>query len=184
MQEKVLLENLIEDPQFTMKIIMNEYMGLIYSIVKSKISEISSIEDIEECVSDVFYSFYEQRDKIDLEKGSIKAYLCIIAKRKAIDLFRKKVREQDNVSIDDEHMRNTVSDGNLVEDTFLNKVNRKMVLEEINALGEPDHKILVRKYYIGESSKEISTILNMTVAAIDTRASRALVNIRRKLGSV
>ncbi|MEG0308478.1 MAG: sigma-70 family RNA polymerase sigma factor [Clostridium sp.] len=184
MQEKVLLENLIEDPQFTMKIIMNEYMGLIYSIVKSKISEISSIEDIEECVSDVFYSFYEQRGKIDLEKGSIKAYLCIIAKRKAIDLFRKKVREQDNVSIDDEHMRNTVSDGNLVEDTFLNKVNRKMVLEEINALGEPDHKILVRKYYIGESSKEISTILNMTVAAIDTRASRALVNIRRKLGSV
>ncbi len=184
MHEKILLENLKQDPQTTMKIIMNEYMGLVYTIVKSKVAEISSIEDIEECVSDVFYSFYQQIEKVDLEKGSIKAYLCIIAKRKAIDLFRKMAKNQHSLSTEDKDIKNTVSAGVLVEDIFFNKENRRILLKEIIALGEPDHEILVRKYYIGESSKEISARLNMTVVAIDTRASRALAKLKKKLGGV
>lgn len=184
MHDKVLLEKLKNNPQFIINTIMDEYMGLIYTIVKIRLSEISSIEDIEECVSDVFYTFYEQRDKIDLEKGSIKSYLCVIAKRKSIDLYRKMIKKHDRLSIDDEDIKNTVSDGTLVEDAFLYIENRKTLLEELALLGDPDHEILVRKYYIGESSKKISTRLNMTVAAIDTRASRALAKLRRKLGGI
>ncbi|MDE6580520.1 MAG: sigma-70 family RNA polymerase sigma factor, partial [Ruminiclostridium sp.] len=58
---------------------------------------------------------------------------------------------------------------------------RRAVLSEIKALNEPDREILFRKYYLGESSKEIAARLKMSVSSIDTRTSRAVKKLREKL---
>jgi hypothetical protein len=60
-------------PEKALERIMDVYAGLVYTIVFDKLSTVCSKEDIEECVSDVFYQLYNQRDKLNMQKGSIKA---------------------------------------------------------------------------------------------------------------
>lgn len=53
-------------------------------------------------------------------------------------------------------------------------------MQAIKDLGEPDHEIIVQKYFFNESSNSISKRLGMTVTAIDSRASRAIKELRER----
>ena len=52
----------------------------------------------------------------------------------------------------------------------------------VKALGEPDCEIILRKFYLSQSSKEIAERLNMTVSNVDTRTHRAIKRLRNELG--
>jgi RNA polymerase sigma-70 factor (ECF subfamily) len=182
--DEQLLWQLHNDPRAGLQTLMDEYLGLVSVIVKNRISSVCTIDDVEECVSDVFFAFYQRRKDIDLQKGSIKAYLCSIAKRKAIDLYRSKVIEMSKVSLDDEYTQESTTNGFTVEESFITNETSNILMKAICDLGEPDHEIIVRKFYFRERSKDISRRLNMTVTAIDSRTSRALVKLRHSLGGI
>ena len=95
-----LLELLSNKPEVGLKMMMDSYMALIYTIIFNKLSGMYSKEDIEECVSDVFIEVLHYKNRIDLQKGTIKAFLAIIAKRKAIDMYRKN-KKNNHIHIDD-----------------------------------------------------------------------------------
>lgn len=163
-----------------LEMMMDKYMGLVYTIVHSKIATICSKEDIEECVSDVFYELYKNSQKIDLAKASLKTFLALIAKRKAIDIYRKYYKQNTKtVSLE------VVNDIDLIdlnsngEELYSNRETRRLLIEGIKALGEPDSEILIRKYFFEQPSKAISEALDMKVNTIDKRISRALTKLKR-----
>lgn len=84
MNDSELLHILSKNPEKGIRLLMQQYTGLCYYIVQQKLFDFSS-EEIEECVSDVFFAFYHQYQNIDLKKGSIKAFLSVLSRRKAID---------------------------------------------------------------------------------------------------
>jgi RNA polymerase sigma-70 factor (ECF subfamily) len=84
--EKELCSLLIQNPEKGLEKIMDQYMAFVYTIVYGKLSSICNKQDIEECVSDIFYEIYRARNIIDLEKGSLKSYLAVLSKRTAIDV--------------------------------------------------------------------------------------------------
>jgi len=49
-------------------------------------------------------------------------------------------------------------------------------------LGEPDHEILIRKFYLLQPSKVIAEKMGMSVSAVDTRTHRAIAKLRDMLG--
>ena len=87
-----LIRLLKTNPEKGLEKLMNTYMGFVYTIVFNKLNSICSQEDIEECVSTVFYEAFQCRNNIDPAKGSIKSFLGVLAKRKAIDRFRQHIR--------------------------------------------------------------------------------------------
>ena len=105
--------------------------------------------------------------------------ICVIAKRRAIDIFRKQSREFGKVYIDDEETHFDVADKTDVENDYINKELKKTLIDAVKSLGEPDSEIIIRKYYFGETTRQISNRLSMTINAIDTRASRALKRLRK-----
>jgi RNA polymerase sigma-70 factor (ECF subfamily) len=161
---------------------MDNYMALIYTIVFNKLSGLYSREDIEECVSDVFFEVFHYKNRIDLEKGSIKAFLAIVAKRKAIDMYRKN-KNNNHISIDDvaQDLCSTVDD---VAHSVLLKESNSMLINAIKSLGEPDSEIIIRKYYLHQSSKDISNDLGLKVNTIDKKVSRCMEKLRKVLGGI
>lgn len=182
MQDGELIELIKTDPNSGLNILMKEYMGLICTVVREKIHTVCDEFEMEACASDVFIEFYNNIDRFSEIKGSIKAFLCVIAKRRAVDIYRKKSKEFGNVSIDDEAVASVVHDNTDVEQAYITKEQKKELLDAVSDLGEPDNEIIVRKYYLGESSKEISERLSMSISAVDTRCSRALKKLRNVLG--
>ena len=181
MNDSEILKLLRKDADQGLAELMKAYTGLVCTVIKSASSLFSS-EDIEELASDVFFDFHRNIRKYDPSLGSIKTFLCVAAKRKAIDLARKRARENRNISMDDEETFLQFAEDFAVEEDFFGKEERRALLREIANLGEPDSEIITRKFFLCESSKVIAEKLGLTASNVDVRTHRALAKLREKIG--
>jgi RNA polymerase sigma-70 factor (ECF subfamily) len=185
MTDQEMIVFLHTNPQRGFEIIINQYTGLMYKIAYNKLSSVCTREDIEECVSDIFVLFYEQRAAIDLSRGSIKSFLMILAKRTAIKRFNSACSTNTKLtSIDDE----TLSPKHLIakEDITspFEKETRLMLIGAVKALEEPDCTIILRKYYLGETAKEIAKSVYLSQNAVEKRIARNLKKLKNILGGI
>lgn len=174
---------LVERPEEGLEKLMNQYIGFIYTIVYGKLSGDCSQQDIEECVSDIFYEVYKAKSAIDLEKGSVKSYLAVLSKRKAIDTYRKHRNDTEQILLDEFDHEWIASDIN-VEEAVTDRAASGILIDEIKALGNPDSQIMIRKYYYGQSTKTIAKALDLKENTVDKKVSRALIKLKQALGGV
>lgn len=170
MDEKKLLELLQKKPNEGMKELMNQYMGYCYYIVRNRLSGFPQ-EDIEECVSDVFLDAYRYRTKIDLKKGGFRAFLAIVARRRAADRYDTAMKKG-TFSLDEDIKE---------EKKGLSFEEKEDLLQAIHSLGDPDEKILIWKYYYGYPTRKIAEILGLKENTVDQKAKRGLEKIRKTL---
>lgn len=181
MFDTALLKMIKKNSNTGLSHLIDQYTPLVYTVVKSKISSVCSEEDIEEIVSDVFIAFYNQIDHVNLSKGSLAAYLTVIAKRKAVDRFRKASVHRDVKLLDDEDEFIDLPDDFNLDDEIQQKEIRKKLISVINSLGEPDSTIIIHRFYLGESSKDIAAVTGLSNDNVRKRLSRALRKIEKEL---
>ena len=170
MEEKKLLELLNKKPNEGMKELMEEYMGYCYHIVRNRLMNFPQ-EDIEECVSDVFLDAYKYREKIDLEKGGFRAFLAIVARRRAADRYDAALKK-DALPLEEEIKK---------EEKGLSFEEKEILLDAIKALGDPDEKILIWKFYYGYATKNIAEALRLKENTVDQKVKRGLEKLRKTL---
>lgn len=176
MTDKEFLLLISEDKVKGFSLLVDTYSALVYKVVSSVILPVGTREDAEECVSDAFLAFYNNLDDIDINKASIKGYLALIAKRRAINLYHTLKREQYSTEPIDEH-------SDLGEDEEISKYElRSALVTAIKALGEPDSTIITRKYLLGESAKEISEYVSLSPEAVQKRLERCREKLKSALG--
>ena len=128
-------------------------------------------EDIEECVSDVFLDAYKYREKIDLEKGGFRAFLAIVARRRAADRYDAALKK-DALPLEEEIKK---------EEKGLSFEEKEILLDAIKALGDPDEKILIWKFYYGYATKNIAEALRLKENTVDQKVKRGLEKLRKTL---
>ena len=99
-------------------------------------------EDIEEILSDVFVTLWKNADTIDLEKGTLRAYLAAVARNFAL---KKLNKQRDYTSLDEIELPDEAA---VLEENTADSV----VWDAVMSLGEPDNEIFVRYYKFGEIS--------------------------------
>lgn len=178
MTDAELRELLERSPNDGHQRLFQEYFPYVYTIVFRRLQTVASIEDVEECVSDVFAEIFQHYDTHSKYDGNLKGYISAIANRRAVDLFRILSKHQRQISIDD--IPETDSGIDIVQNAEQSEQNR-LVLQAVRELGEPDTTIILQRYYFGYSSKEIAKDLNLSAVAVRMRCSRALKQLRKKL---
>lgn len=182
MFDKALIKLIKTDAEKGMSALLDQYTGLVYTVVKNKLSAVCTAQDIEEVVSDVFVAFYRQLDAVDADKGKLSAYLVTIAKRKSVDRLRSCCSKYEVSSYDDGFIE--IPDSFRMEDESETGELYRRLVEEINALGEPDSTILYRKYYLGESAKQIAQITGLSSDNVRKRIQRALEKLQSRMKGV
>ncbi|WP_312094654.1 RNA polymerase sigma factor [Aminipila sp.] len=182
--DEMLAALLDTDPQQGYIELTDKYLGFVYKIAYSKLSGTCSKEDIEEFVCDIFYEFYCNREKINLDKGSIKALLAVFTKRRAINLFNKRMKGHEPFSLYDESLQDVLRGHENVEQQILQAETKKELIAAVKSLGTPDSEIIVRKHYLGQTLKEISMELDMKTKTVEKRYERALKKLRNVIGGV
>lgn len=176
MTDKELLTKLKKDKDAGLSVVIDLYSGLLYKIAAAVILPVGSKEDVEECVSDSFMSFYGSIDSLDTEKASIKTYLAVITRRRAIDFYRR-LRSQNQVSLTEAE--------EIHSEDFTRTLERKdLLFAAVRTLGEPDTSIITRKYLLGETSAQIADALEMSEGAVQKRLERSREKLRKLLGGV
>lgn len=91
---KITEQNLIKqlkkkNPQ-AIDYIIDQYGGLIKTVLLKNLYD--QKDHWEECFNDCLLAVWNHPERFDTKKGDFKAFLCAIAKYKAIDLLRKELK--------------------------------------------------------------------------------------------
>ncbi|MBQ6181391.1 MAG: sigma-70 family RNA polymerase sigma factor [Ruminococcus sp.] len=162
------------------KELFEEYCNYVYTIVYNRLRSCMSRADIEECVCDVFADVYIYYDDSKDITGDISGFIGTIARRKAGELYKRSALRTESIPIDDEEISGIGSDQNIVEEAEKNEC-RRMILDNIRALGEPDSTIIIQKYYYGCSAKEIADMVSLAPENVRVRSGRAVKRLREML---
>ncbi len=160
------------------RLLFEEYHAYVYHIVWNTIRSVGSKEDAEECVSDIFTELYLHFD--DVEEGSLKGYLSVMARRRSVNLFHALTRKEPMLSLDEEEASEPASAENIVVDTE-RKQEQQLLLDAVESLGEPDASIILYKYFYGLNAAEIARKVHLNPINVRVRLNRALKKLRSLL---
>lgn len=156
----------------------DKYFNYVYTIVYAHLKGSASIEDVDECVGDVFAQCFFYFDSNKGFEGNVKAFVASVARRRAVDTYRKVSRHTGNISIDD--AEELASEDDIAEEAESSEL-RKLLYEKVRELGEPDSTIVIQKYYFGRNSKEIADVVELSAENVRVRCSRAIKRLRELL---
>lgn len=172
MQEKNIIDAIKAGDEQAMQKIICRYSRLLWSIVGAVLSQVGTTEDMEECVADVFIDLWEHPQKYDESRGSLKAWLSVIARNKAIDRYRQKTKIK------------TIP----LEETVLAQMgvepemeNREGLQEALAELTEEEKEILLRRYVYQQKPKEMAVALGLSVKQIENRLYRIKAKMRKQM---
>ena len=170
MSDAELLRLYAIDQKRAVQITAEQYSAYVYAIVRDKLAGYSE-EDVEETVSDVFIRFWRDSAKVDLRRGSVKAYICVLAKSLALNRREQLSHRTADLPLDEAA---DVADN----DTPEHGLARRELLNRVSRLNDTDRKAVVMRYFYGMPHAEIAARLGIGEAAVRKRIGRAL----KKLG--
>lgn len=173
MNELKTITAIREQNESVFESVIDRYSRLLWSIASAVLSQSGTEQDIEECVADAFIFLWNNSQRYDPNKGSLKTWLSIIVRSKALDRYRSLQKYQ-IVSLDEAFAENIgVTDS--AED-----INMELN-SAISCLPLFDRDILIRRYYYEQKPKEIALALNLSVKQVDNSLYRSKQKLRRKL---
>jgi RNA polymerase sigma-70 factor (ECF subfamily) len=176
LEEGKLIEMLHSGDSEAFYHVVETYNKLLWVIVGGVLNDVGTSEDIEECISDVYVSLWRKPKAYDPRKGSLKTFLAIVAKRKALDRYRQLTKMK-IVELDDA-IRS--SDDDLLE--FIAKRDMYCELyEAIRLLKEPDQEILIRRYFLDEKPSGIAAKSSLPVKEVENRLYQSKLKLREIL---
>jgi len=159
---------------------LNKAIDIYAPLVKTIVARIIGFEnkrDIEECISDVFVELWKSIDNFDNKKGILKNYLISVSRNVAINYYRRKLDKHELISIDE----NEIDLGFNLDNNLFDNLNKEIIQNTLNELGEPDRQIFIRRYYLYESVKEIANELKVNTKLVENKLFRGKAKLKEIL---
>ncbi|MCL2353305.1 MAG: sigma-70 family RNA polymerase sigma factor [Defluviitaleaceae bacterium] len=176
MTDEELLKKLIKGEDDTLSHIIDDYSKLLWMVVSSILNNSATREDIEECISDVFVQLWKNPKAFDPTKGSLKNFLVVIAKSKALDAYRKLSK----VKIVELDCAIKSKDEDLL-DYIINKETSQALFAAIKSLAEPNREIVLRRYFFEEKPAYIAQATSLPVKEVENRLYQSKLKLRKFL---
>lgn len=168
--EAALIADVLQGDRKAIAEFVLRYSDTIYAFLHRRIDDHAILEDICQEVFLVAWS------KLASFRGdsSLKTWLCAIAKNKAVDFYRKRIRE---LPIDEERDNPVapLAASEMVD--FEQDLDRKLQEEKIRATLltlPPGYRAVLRwRYWEGQSLQEIATEMGRTEKSIERLLARA-----------
>ena len=149
--------------------IFRRYSGPVYSVALRVLHDSGQAEDV---LQEVFLQLWRNPEAFVQNRGSLGAWLVVVARNRAIDYLR---RRKPSDSVDDVVLASSVNVADEAErNTMMEKVRR--VLAE---LPPEQRKTLELAYFEGLSHTEIASRTGDPLGTVKTRIRQALITLRK-----
>lgn len=159
--------------------LMKEYTKPVYYLAYNILNIGNSKEDIEECVSDVFVEAWQKIDSFDDQKGSFRSWLLMLTKYRA--LTYKRHLEKHPIEYLEDYAQTGHDEPTDEASPILDRETQLLLLQAINAFGELDRQLFIRRYFFGESVAGLMQSTGMSRSAVDNRLLRSRNKIKEAL---
>ncbi len=160
----------------TISEVIEKYSKLLWPIASAVLKNVGNEQDVEECIADVFIDLWVNPDKYDPERGTLKSWLCMVARCKAIDRYRV-LSKQSTVPLNSAMMIGRMG----MQDALLQEETKRELVAAVNALADVEKDILIRRYYYEQKPKEIAKALDLPLKQVENHLYRSKQKLRKAI---
>lgn len=171
LSDKKIISAITARDERMLAFVVQKYSKLLWKIAASILINAASVQDVEECVADVFIYLWQYPEKYDPDKAKLSSWLSVVARSKAVDSYRRITRKRE-VSMEEILMESLGHAENNVADEEKDKLRSC-----IDELDEKEKELVMRRYYYEQKPAEIAVALDMPKKQVENR----LYYVRQKL---
>lgn len=165
---------LIAGSEQTLAEVYDTFGPLVYGVALHTTRDQGAAEDI---AQDVFVDLWLRPERFDPQRGHLRGWLCMIARRRGIDWARRR-RTQQNISLTDTDLTSTG-----FEDDVLASTVHKQVRKAVADLPTPHRQAIFLAYYHGLTYREVAVALGIPEGTAKWRLRNALRRIGEQLSA-
>jgi RNA polymerase sigma-70 factor, ECF subfamily len=169
--ETTMLTRIGQRDENAMEAVFRRYSGPVYSVALRVLRDSGQAEDI---LQEVFLQLWRKPGAFVQNRGSLGAWLVVIARNRAIDVLR---RRKPSDSVDDIVLTAPI---NVADDAERN-IAMQRVRGVIADLPEEQRRTLDLAYFEGLSHTEIASRTGDPLGTVKTRIRQALITLRKAL---
>lgn len=167
--DETLLERVRTGDQTAMTDLFDRYAGLVYSVALRVLHDTGQAEDL---MQDVFFQMWKNPGSYVQGRGSLGAWLAVVARNRAIDVLRRRkpCHPVEEVVL--------AANTNLASDIERNRIMEK-VREILKALPAEQQKSVELAFFEGLTHAEIAAKTGDPLGTVKTRIRTALISLRK-----
>lgn len=156
--------------------IYEEYIGLIYAIVKDVLKNKENAEDV---TSDFFIRLWDKADTFQSGRGH-KTWITTIVRNMAIDYLRKYRKEEVREFLEEPDTEDVLKAGAAPDSPVEREVLSDMTITEaLSGLKENEKQIMNMKILGDMTFQEIAGTLRISIGTVTWRYQNAVKKLRR-----
>lgn len=164
-QDDELVRLILAGDQSAFDVLVGRYGGLIRAIVKYHLHNISMWQ--EDCINDILFAIWQNIDRFDADKNTLKNWIGAVAKYRAINYKRKFYKDLTAGELSDD-----IADGKEIDAELMRQEIEDEIISLLSALNPMDKEIFIQHYIREVPLQDISASLNKAPAWIYNRISR------------
>jgi RNA polymerase sigma-70 factor (ECF subfamily) len=151
------------------------WSGLIYSLAVEITGDHAAAEDV---TQDVFVRLWERPDAYDPQRGTLRSWLCMQARSRALDLTRRRrTRARYQAAAP------AAGDQAEIDETVMWKAETGVVRDAVLALPAPQREAVMLAFYDGYTYREVANQLNIPEGTAKSRLRVALAAVAGRLAA-
>src|SRR5271163_1132492 len=170
-EDAALLSRIEQGDQDAMASLFDRYSGIVYSVALRVLKDAGQAEDV---MQDIFIQIWKKPGAFVSGRGSLGAWLVVVARNRAIDSLRRR-RPTDSVE-DVVLASSTELAAEAERNTLMEKVRAYL-----NQLPPEQRKSVEMAYFEGMSHSEIAEKTGDPLGTVKTRIRLALITLRKAM---
>ena len=173
LNDKKMISAIIKRDEQMLAFVIQKYSKLLWKITASILLNVSSVQEVEECVADVFIFLWQYPEKYNPDRAKLSSWLSMIARSKSVDRYRSLIKNKE-IS-----MEEIIVESLGYAEVKTSDEDKEELLFCIAELDEKEKELIVRRYYYEQKPAEIALALDIPKKQIENRLYYAKQKLKR-----
>ena len=151
------------------------HAGAVFALARRLLVDASLAEEV---VQEVFLRIWNQPEKFDPERGTLRSYLLAQCHGRSVDLLRSETSRR---AREERDARRTAEKGYDVEHEVLDLSMAERVKDALHTLPEGEREAIALAYFGGHTYREVADLLDEPEGTVKSRIRAGLKRLRTEL---